>query len=164
MTFNDEQFAALAPYEKHFVTATRSDYSRNPGPTAVRFIQATMNAVRGTNEKINVWCGRCVLRLLKEAGAAWLEDKAERETAAAAPKEDPAQVELIRPAKIIRHFSDNASAEAYCRKLEDNSAVKTFNKYLRSSSKYAVMVLPQGERFTEAEAKALLGRAKNYAK
>lgn len=152
MKYNDEQFAALAPYERHFVTATRSDYSRNPGIAAMRLIQATWNTATGRNDKVNLFCGRCVLRLLKEAGAAWLADKAERE---ALPK---------GPAKIVRHFSDNASAESFCRKLEDNTAVKTFNKYLRGGSKYAVMVLPQGERFTEAEEKALLGRAKNYAK
>ena len=151
MTFNDEQFAALAPYEKHFVTATRSDYSRNPGIAAMRLIQATWNTATGRNDKVNLFCGRCVLRLLKEAGAAWLADKAERD---ALPK---------GPAKIVRHFSDNASAEAFCRKLEDNTAVKTFNKYLRGGSKYAVMVLPNGETFTPAEAKAILGRAKNYA-
>lgn len=151
MTFNDEQFAALAPYENYFLTATRSDYSRNPGPSALRFIGATWNAVRGKNERVNTSCGRCVLRLLKEAGAAWLADKAERE---ALPK---------GPAKIIRHFSDNASAEAFCAKLEGNTAVKTFNKYNRGGSKYAVMVLPNGETFTPAEAKAILGRAKNYA-
>lgn len=151
MKYNDEQFAALAPYEKHFLTATRSNYSRNPGPAALRLILATWNEANGTTEKVNLWCGRCVLRLLKEAGGAWLADKAERE---ALPK---------GPAKIVRHFSDNASAEAFCRKLEDNTAVKTFNKYLRGGSKYAVMVLPNGETFTPAEAKAILGRAKNYA-
>lgn len=151
MKFNDEQFAALAPYERHFVTATRSDYSRNPGIAAMRLIQATWNTATGRNDKVNLFCGRCVLRLLKEAGAAWLADKAERD---ALPK---------GPAKIVRHFSDNASAEAFCRKLEDNTAVKTFNKYLRGGSKYAVMVLPNGETFTPAEAKAILGRAKNYA-
>lgn len=151
MKFNDEQFAALAPYERHFVTATRSDYSRNPGIAAMRLIQATWNTATGRNDKVNLFCGRCVLRLLKEAGAAWLADKAERD---ALPK---------GPAKIVRHFSDNASAEAFCRELGDNTAVKTFNKYLRGGSKYAVMVLPNGETFTPAEAKAILGRAKNYA-
>lgn len=150
MKYNDEQFAALAPYEKHFLTATRSDYSRNPGIAAMRLIQATWNTATGRNDKVNLFCGRCVLRLLKEAGAAWLADKAERD---ALPK---------GPAKIVRHFSDNASAEAFCRKLEDNTAVKTFNKYLRGGSKYAVIVLPNGETFTPAEAKAILGRAKNY--
>lgn len=151
MTFNDEQFAALAPYENYFLTATRSDYSRNPGQSALRLILSTWNAVRGTSERVNTWCGRCVLRLLKDVGAAWLSDKAERE---AQPK---------GPAKIIRHFSDNASAEAFCKKMAGNPAVKTSNKYSRGGSKYAVMVLPNGETFTPAEAKAILGRAKNYA-
>lgn len=154
MKFNDEQFAALAPYERHFVTATRSDYSRNPGIAAMRLIQATWNTATGRNEKVNLFCGRCVLRLLKEAGSAWLADKAEREAAA---------LDADRPRKIVRHFRDNATAEVFCKRLEDNTAVKTFNKYCRGGSKYAVMVLPVEERFTEAEARALLGRAKNNA-
>ncbi len=78
MNYTDGQFAALAPFARHFRTAVESRWARNPGREGLRIIGETYNAATGSRERWDTNCGTCVLRLLTEAGALWLEDERAR--------------------------------------------------------------------------------------
>ena len=78
MTFNDEQFEALAQYEESFLTITRSNYARPVGYQNAKRIRDIANAAGMKTGWVNFSCARCISRLLRQVGTAWLADKAER--------------------------------------------------------------------------------------
>ena len=97
MNYTEEQFEALAKYEDQFRTATRSNWATYVGFPAAKKIHGIMieAGLAKANVHVNYACANCVLRLLKQAGRAWLEDQEARakaaenpEQAAPAPTED----------------------------------------------------------------------------
>ena len=85
MTFTEEQFESLAPFERYFITATRSKYGYCGSKNAERIHAVLKEAgIYSPNHRTSYTCSRCVLDLLKRAGALWLADKQERIDAASA--------------------------------------------------------------------------------
>lgn len=83
MTFTDQQFETLAPFERYFVTANRSNYGYCGSKNAERIHAVLKEAgIYSPNHRTSYTCSRCVLDLLKRAGALWLADKQERIDAA----------------------------------------------------------------------------------
>lgn len=84
MNYTEEQFEALAKYEDQFRTATRSNWATNVGFPAAKKIHGIMieAGLAKANVHVNYACANCVLRLIKQAGKAWLEDKQARIDAA----------------------------------------------------------------------------------
>lgn len=83
MTYNDQQFEALAKFEGAFVSAIESNYASNPGTEQLKLIRATYIAATGArNVPEDYGCSACVIRLLRKAGRLWLLDRDERIAAA----------------------------------------------------------------------------------
>ena len=89
MNYTEEQFEALAKYEDQFRTATRSNWATYVGFPAAKKIHGIMieAGLAKANVHVNYACANCVLRLLKQAGKAWLEDKEARAKAAENPEQ-----------------------------------------------------------------------------
>lgn len=92
MTYTDEQFKALAPYEKHFRSAVLSRYAQGPGPSGLKIIRQTYIDATGAQLPPNFFCNACVLEILRTAGGAWLEDQKVREAAVEAQLKKAHQV------------------------------------------------------------------------
>ncbi|MBR1690595.1 MAG: hypothetical protein IJ713_07460 [Oscillibacter sp.] len=77
MTYNDQQFEALAKFEGAFVSAIQSNYA-NLGTEQLKIIRATYIAATGArNVPEDYGCSSCVIRLLRKAGRLWLLDRDE---------------------------------------------------------------------------------------
>ena len=75
----DEQFAALAQFEDRFTTATKANWCRYPGLTALQTMVSVYNSVTGQGIRINSGCSRCVLHVVQDAGRVYFAEKARRE-------------------------------------------------------------------------------------
>lgn len=84
MKFTDEQFEALAPYEKYFDTAVHSSFASYPGDAALTLIHETYTAATRDRRRLNKSCGACIVNLLRDCGRVWLRDRDERAAAAKA--------------------------------------------------------------------------------
>ena len=84
MTYNDEQFKELIPYEAQFLKAQRSRYAINPGRPALTKITQVHRDATGYKLPTNLSCSSCILEILRTVGKAYFADKAEREEAAQA--------------------------------------------------------------------------------
>lgn len=82
MTFTDQQFEALAPFEQTFETVTRSNYASYVGFRRAKLIHQIMQEAGIENSRVNYACGACVIRMLKRVAPLWLADKAARLAAA----------------------------------------------------------------------------------
>ena len=82
MTFNDEQFASLQPYEQQMQSAIKANYGYIDSAKAQRVLE-TLTAAGVQTPRFKLTCGWCVMRLLKLAGKHYFEDKEEREKLAA---------------------------------------------------------------------------------
>ena len=89
MNYTEEQFQALAPYEKNFRTAVRAGWAMYVGFQPAKKIHQIMidAGLAKANVHVNYSCAYCVLRLIKQAGRAWLEDQEERAKLAEQPAE-----------------------------------------------------------------------------
>lgn len=111
MNYTDEQRAILAQYEEYLRTATRSDWSRNPGPRALEQINDILYAGKPNKPRVNYGCQQCILRLLKDAGTLYFADLAEIEaTEKAAKTAKPADLEAIE-AENVKKAADLAAKE-----------------------------------------------------
>ena len=92
MTFNEEQFASLQPYEAQMQSALKANYGYIDSAKAKR-VHETLTAAGVPTPRLNYTCGWCVMRLLKLAGKHYFADKAEREATAkaTAPKPETAK-------------------------------------------------------------------------
>lgn len=81
MRLTEEQFNALAPYQKHFETAVRSQWARLTGTSALDMIHEIYCQVSGTNYRLNKGCSTCILNLLTDMGRIFLADLEERSKA-----------------------------------------------------------------------------------
>lgn len=80
MTFTDEQFERLAPFEHHFLTVTRSNYAGYIGYRNAERLHAVLKeaGICSPNHRTSYTCSRCVMDLLRKAATPWLKDKEER--------------------------------------------------------------------------------------
>lgn len=101
MTMTDEQFAALAQYEDRFTTATKANWCRYPGLTALQTMVSVYNSVTGKTLRLNSGCSRCVLHIVQDTGRLYFAEKARREAAQAtmAKGMDETTAKKTRPAK-----------------------------------------------------------------
>lgn len=79
MILTDEQFNALAPYEKYFETMVKAKWSRHPGNVALELIHSIHCQVMGHAYKMNKGCSNCISNLLSDMGTIYFKDKYERE-------------------------------------------------------------------------------------
>ena len=78
MRLTEEQFKALAPYEKHFDSAVNHRWTRFPGGAALDLIHDILHQVTGLNLPLNKCCSHCILELMTEMGKIFLADREER--------------------------------------------------------------------------------------
>ena len=78
MRLTEEQFKALAPYEKHFESAVNHSWTRFPGGAALDLIHDILHQVTGWNMPLNKCCSHCILELMTEMGRIFLADRDER--------------------------------------------------------------------------------------
>lgn len=91
----DQQFNILAQYEENLRTATTSTWARHPGRSALAIIYKTLTEIAGPQPRLQMFCQPCVLRVLRNAGKLYFEEKEKRAKAAdskpetASPKKAP---------------------------------------------------------------------------
>jgi hypothetical protein len=107
MTFTDTQLAALAAYERNFLTAIRGKWALNPGGDAVRLIHSILTQATGQQRPLNTGCGTCLLHLLQDCGALYFADVEERAKAAARVSAD-AKPRKTRKAVTVKAKEDEA--------------------------------------------------------
>ena len=96
MTFTKEQMEALAKYEPYFFTATKANYTRNPGRVALQEMHGIFKSATNSAIRLNTGCGHCIYSLVKAVAVAYYKDKAELEALAAKEvkaEEIPAETE-----------------------------------------------------------------------
>jgi len=79
MTFTKEQMETLAKYEEYFHTATKANYTRNPGRAGLTEMHRIFKSATGSAISLNTGCGHCIYNLVKAVGVAYYKDKAELE-------------------------------------------------------------------------------------
>lgn len=78
MRLTEEQFKALTPYRKHFLTMINAGWCRIPGGKAeIDLMHSIYVKVTGDNSRFNSWCDSCIKRLVKELGRIYLQDEEE---------------------------------------------------------------------------------------
>ena len=82
MTFTKEQMEALAKYEPYFFTATKANYTRNPGRVALQEMHGIFKSATNSAIRLNTGCGHCIYSLVKAVAVAYYKDKAEMEALA----------------------------------------------------------------------------------
>ena len=96
MTFTKEQMEELAKYEPYFFTATKANYTRNPGRVALQEMHGIFKSATNSAIRLNTGCGHCIYSLVKAVAVAYYKDKAELEALAAKEvkaEEIPAETE-----------------------------------------------------------------------
>ena len=74
----DRQFNILAQYEDNLRTATTSTWARHPGRSAIQVIYKTLTEIAGPQPRLQAFCQPCVLRVLRNAGKLYFEEKERR--------------------------------------------------------------------------------------
>jgi len=92
MTFSKEEMEILSKYEQYFHTATKANYTRNPGRVALTEMHRIFKSATGSALGLNTGCGHCIYNLVKAVAVAYYKDKAEME--ALATKEVKAEEEV----------------------------------------------------------------------
>ena len=96
MTFTKEQMEELAKYEPYFFTATKANYTRNPGRVALQEMHGIFKSATNSAIRLNTGCGHCIYSLVKAVAVAYYKDKAELDALAAKEvkaEEIPAETE-----------------------------------------------------------------------
>ena len=75
MTFTKDQLETLSRYEQYFHTATKANYTRNPGRTALAEIHQIYTSATGSRIRLNTGCGQCIFSLVKSCAVAYYKDK-----------------------------------------------------------------------------------------
>ena len=78
MTFNDEQFNALAKYEAYFTDAVNANWCRYPGHEGLLEVHTILTKATNDRRRLNASCGKCNLSLMRDAGRLWFKDRQER--------------------------------------------------------------------------------------
>lgn len=82
MTFTKEEMEILSKYEQYFHTATKANYTRNPGRVALQEMHGIFKSATGSAIRLNTGCGHCIYSLVKAVAVAYYKDKAEMEALA----------------------------------------------------------------------------------
>ena len=82
MTFTKDQMEALAKYEPYFFTATKANYTRNPGRVALQEMHGIFKSATNSAIRLNTGCGHCIYSLVKAVAVAYYKDKEELEALA----------------------------------------------------------------------------------
>ena len=99
MTFTKDEMEILKQYEDYFFTATKANYTRNPGRVALQEMHRIFKSATGSAIRLNTGCGHCIYSLVKAVAVAYYKDKAEME--ALATKEVKAEaIEAKTEAKV----------------------------------------------------------------
>ena len=77
MTFSKEEMEILSKYEQYFHTATKANYTRNPGRTALQEMHRIFKSATGSAIGLNTGCGHCIYNLVKAVAVAYYKDKEE---------------------------------------------------------------------------------------
>ena len=83
MTFTKEEMEILSKYEQYFHTATKANYTRNPGRVALQEMHGIFKSATNSAIRLNTGCGHCIYSLVKAVAVAYYKDKAEMEALAA---------------------------------------------------------------------------------
>ena len=83
MTFTKEEMEVLAKYEPYFHTATKANYTHNPGRVALQEMHGIFKSATNSAIRLNTGCGHCIYSLVKAVAVAYYKDKAEMEALAA---------------------------------------------------------------------------------
>lgn len=115
MRLTQEQFDAIAPYEKHFETTIRSKWARHPGDSALDLMNTIYVQVTGVKQKLNKGCSHCIMQLLEDLGRIYFADKEERARVAVQEShqedESPVKVEVKTEAKPKRKYTRKPKSE-----------------------------------------------------
>lgn len=82
MTFSKDEMEVLAKYEPYFFTATKANYTRNPGRVALQEMHGIFKSATNSAIRLNTGCGHCIYSLVKAVAVAYYKDKAEMEALA----------------------------------------------------------------------------------
>ena len=77
MTFSKEEMEILSKYEQYFHTATKANYTRNPGRTALQEMHSIFKSATNSAIRLNTGCGHCIYSLVKAVAVAYYKDKEE---------------------------------------------------------------------------------------
>ena len=79
MTFTKEEMEILSKYEQYFHTATKANYTRNPGRVALQEMHGIFKSATNSAIRLNTGCGHCIYSLVKAVAVAYYKDKEELE-------------------------------------------------------------------------------------
>ena len=82
MTFTKEEMEILSKYEQYFHTATKANYTRNPGRVALQEMHGIFKSATNSAIRLNTGCGHCIYSLVKAVAVAYYKDKEEMEALA----------------------------------------------------------------------------------
>lgn len=83
MTFSKEEMEILSKYEQYFHTATKANYTRNPGRVALTEMHGIFKSATNSAIRLNTGCGHCIYSLVRAVAVAYYKDKEELEALAA---------------------------------------------------------------------------------
>lgn len=112
MNYTDEQFAEISKYEDNFRTAMEGNWSRNITLPELKRLRSIYEEAAKTRFPLNVACGTCRLRLLKQAGKLYFADKEERIAAANAAEAAAKTAEAAKPKKATAKKKTAKTAKA----------------------------------------------------
>lgn len=95
MKLTQEQFDALAPYERNFDTAINHGWTRFPGGAALDLLHDILLTSTGLNLPLNKSCSHCIMDIVTEVGRIYFADKEERNRRVV----DVAETETTNPVK-----------------------------------------------------------------
>ena len=122
LKFTDEEFEYLSQQEDRFHTAVFADWARNPGSLVLKSIHDIYSHAMGRIEPLRENCAHCILRLLKEVGTLYYQDKAERERRAANEKARAESKPIAEPQ--IKPKEELSPKESKTASLQPKKAVK----------------------------------------
>lgn len=129
LKFTDEEFDYLKTQEERFYTAVMADWARNPGSLILKSIHNIYSHAVGRTEPLRENCAHCILRLLKEVGTLYYQDKAERERRAANEKAKAESKPKVEPQiKPKEELSPKESKTASPQPKKAVKGKKTSNK------------------------------------
>ena len=101
MTFTKDQMEVLAKYEPYFHTATKANYTRNPGRAGLTEMHRIFKSATGSAMSLNTGCGHCIYNLVKAVGVAYYKDKAELDALAAKEVKTDEEVKVFE----VKHIA-----------------------------------------------------------
>lgn len=92
LKLTDDEFKFLQEWDYRFFQAVKADYVSVPHPQAIREIHRIWCRVIGRQEIIRESCYHCVLRLMKDMGKVYFEEKDARDRKASEEAKKKAEI------------------------------------------------------------------------